>query len=440
MQGSTNRTELAVAREHAVLVGAMQGDASLARESFQELKRLAETASAIVVGECVQHRRVPDPATFLGKGKVQELAELCREHKADVIILDVDLTAAQVRNLEEATDQKVIDRSELILDIFAQGARTSMACDQVELAQLEYTFPRLRQMWTHLARIEGGIGMRGPGERQIETDRRLVRKRIQALKRRINLNIRRRALEVRSRSDEVTACMVGYTNAGKSTLMNALTSAGVVTDDKLFSTLDTRTRVCELGESRKILLSDTVGFIRKLPHYLIASFHATLEEARRADLLLHVVDVSSRHAEQQMASVMEVLKELGCAEHSILCVYNKMDIVQDESVIPLLRQRFGENVMISAATGEGLDELRDRIREFLDRDAMTAAIEMPPSSGRLQAFLAEHAEILSRDYSAERVRMCVRVAPRHLGTVRKMGGRVRRTRAADVTRIFRDEA
>ncbi len=405
-------------------MGASRGDSSFTRESLEELRKLAETAGAIAVGESAQHRRVPDAATFLGKGKVQELVQLCQERNADVIIMDVDLTAAQIRNLEKATDRKVIDRTELILDIFVQGARTSMACDQVELAQLEYTFPRLRRMWTHLERIEGGIGMRGPGERQIETDRRLVRKRIQDLKRRINRNIRRRASEVHSRSEEATVCLVGYTNAGKSTLMNALTGAGVLAGEKLFSTLDTRTRACELGDGRRILLSDTVGFIRNLPHHLIASFHATLEEALQADLLLHVVDANSPDAEQQMEAVMQVLRELGCADHSILCVYNKMDLVQDETLLPLLRQRFGKGVRISSVTGAGLDALRGRIRKFMDRDALTVTVEMDPSAGRLQSFLSEHAEIQLREYGSDRTRMRVKIAPRHLGAVRKLGGRV----------------
>jgi len=420
------RTDLGVASERAILVGASSESAALAHESLEELRRLAWTANAVVAAELVQHRRLPDGATYLGKGKVEELTELCRQTRAEVIILDVDLSAAQVRNLEKITDRKVIDRTELILDIFARGARTAEACDQVELAQLEYLFPRLRRMWTHLGRVEGGIGMRGPGERQIETDRRLVRKRIQELKRHIARIARRRELEALSRSDEVTACLVGYTNAGKSTLMNALTGAGVFADDKLFSTLDTRTRACELGEGRKILLSDTVGFIRNLPHHLVASFHATLEETRQADLLLHVVDVSSPQAEPQMDSVMAVLRQIGCAEHSILCVGNKTDLIEDEAHLPLLRRRFDGAVMISAATGAGLDALRDRIRAFLDRDRVAISVSMSPAEGRLQAYLAEHAEVLSREYGEEIVRMSVRVAPRHLGAIRRMGGEVAR--------------
>jgi len=426
------RTQLAVSRERAVLVGATADRSDPALESLEELKRLADTAGAVVLGECVQHRRAPHPATFLGSGKVEELAQLCRATDADVVIMDVNLTAAQVRNLEKATDRKVIDRTELILDIFARGARTSQACDQVELAQLEYTFPRLMGMWTHLERVEGGIGVRGPGERQIETDRRLVRKRIKDLRRRIDRSIRRHEREARSRREEVTACLVGYTNAGKSTLMNALTGAGVVVGDKLFATLDTRTRACDLGEGRKVLLSDTVGFIRKLPHHLVASFHATLEEARTADLLLHVVDAASPHAEHQMESVMDALGQLGCADHSILCVYNKMDLVSDESALPVLRKRFGTGVCISAATGEGLDDLRHIMRDRADRSALTTTITMPPSAGRLQAFLSEHADILSREYGNEAVRMEVRLARKHVGTVRKLGGElVEERNAAD---------
>ena len=251
-----------------------------------------------------------------------------------------------------------------------------------------------------------------------------MRKRIQDLRRRIDRNVRRRALEVRSRSDEMTACLVGYTNAGKSSLMNALTGADVGVADRLFHTLDTRTRACDLGDGRKLLLSDTVGFIRKLPHHLVASFHATLEEARRADLLLHVVDASAPDAERQMASAVEVLEELECAEHAVLNVFNKMDLVEHEAVLPLLRQRFGESVSVSARTGHGLDALRARIRTRVDRGARTAVVEMPPSAGRLQAFLTEHARVISREYGAETVQMEVKVAPRHLGTIRKLGGRV----------------
>ena len=423
------RVDLAVKHERAVLVGASTDGSELARESLAEIRRLADTAGAIPVAELVQHLRRPHPATFLGSGKVEELTRLCQETDADSVILDVDLSASQVGNLEKATDRKVIDRTELILDIFAQGAHTTMACDQVELAQLEYTFPRLKRMWTHLERMEGGIGMRGPGERQIETDRRLVRKRIQDLRRRIARNVRRHKLESRTRNDEFTVCLVGYTNAGKSTLMNALTQAGVFTGDKLFATLDTRTRACELGDGRKILLSDTVGFIRNLPHHLVVSFNATLAEAREADLLLHVVDTASPDVEHQMMAVMDVLAELGCAEHAILCVYNKMDIAADSAHLPVLRKQFGDGVAVSAVTGNGLDSLRAKIREALDQNTVEVEVQMPPSAGKLQAWLARHADIISREYGEETVRIIARIDPHRLGTIEKLGGKVQRKEA-----------
>jgi GTP-binding protein HflX len=423
------RTDLAVAAERAILVGVSQQGAAMAAESLAELRRLAETANANVVAELIQHRRTIDGATYLGRGKVDELADLCRQTNADVIIMDVDLAAAQVQNLEEMTDRKVIDRTELILDIFARGAQTAMACDQVELAQLEYTFPRLKHMWTHLERVEGGIGMRGPGERQIETDRRLIRKRIQDLKGRIAENVKRRTREVRARSDEATACLVGYTNAGKSTLMNALTGAGVLADDKLFATLDTRTRACDLGEGRKMLLSDTVGFIRNLPHHLVASFQATLEEARHADLLLHVVDTGNPYAREQMQAVIEVLGELGIAEHAIMNVYNKMDLPDAPAHLPLLHKEFGDGVAVSAATGRGMGDLRVQVQKALDSGSVTVIVEAPHAAGKLRAFLSERGEILSSKYTDDMGRFIVRLAPRHLGVVRKLGGKVRRAPA-----------
>jgi GTPase len=418
------RTELAVARERSVLVGASVDKTILPEESLGELERLADTAGSFIVGRLIQNLRKPHPATYLGSGKVDELKLLCDQVDADVIIFDVDLSASQLKNLEKRTDRKVVDRTELILDIFAQGARTAMACDQVELAQLEYTFPRLVRMWTHLERMEGGIGMRGPGERQIETDRRLVRKRIQDLKRRIDKNLRRREIVVRSRQSEFTVCLVGYTNAGKSTLMNALTGAGVLADDKLFATLDTRTRVLDLGTGRKALISDTVGFIHNLPHNLVASFNATLAEAREADLLLHVVDASSPHVEHQMEAVVKVLEELKCANHNIVCVYNKMDAVENESTLPLLRKRFGRGVKASAVTGEGLETLRDRILGHLDRFSLEVDVEMSHAAGRLQAYLTEHGDIIERDYANDGVRIKVRIHRQHLGVIQKLGGTV----------------
>jgi len=255
-----------------------------------------------------------DPSHYIGKGKVSQLAELCKDKEIDVVICDDDLAPAQVSNLEKIIDTKVIDRSELILDIFAARAKTAQAKLQVELAQLEYTRPRLKRMWSHLSRIEGGIGTRGPGEKQLEVDKRLVSKRVLTLKKRLAQVTDRRKRQAKSRKEHTTVSLVGYTNSGKSTLMNRLTEAGVLVEDKLFATLDTKTSICDLGNGRKVILSDTVGFIRKLPHHLISSFEATLEEVIWADFLLHVVDVSSPDVIEQVKAANNVLKELDCSK------------------------------------------------------------------------------------------------------------------------------
>src|SRR5207302_1645750 len=332
------REELTVHRERAFLVSvALPNRPWISTDPLEELQGLATTAGAAIVGSLVQRRQNIIPATYIGKGKLDELKEQVQGSDADVVIFDNDLSPAQVRNLEKGTDVKVLDRSELILDIFATRARTAEARLQVELAQLEYSLPRLRRMWTHLSRFSGGIGLRGPGETQLEEDRRLVTERIRDLKARLVEVQARKQREVRSRQEEHTVSLVGYTNAGKSTLMNALTGAGVYVEDKLFSTLETRTRQWHLKDWGRVLLSDTVGFIRELPHHLIASFKATLEETRQARLLLHVVDASSPTAEDQIKAVQQVLKELACADKPTLLVLNKMDRLPDLSYLAPLQ-------------------------------------------------------------------------------------------------------
>lgn len=397
---------------------------------MSEISALAESAGASVAGTLVQRRDRPDPSTYIGRGKMEELDRLCRSSDADTVVFDVDLSPAQVRNLEKDLDRKVIDRTELILDIFATRARTREARLEVELAQLEYAFPRLRRMWTHLDAVAGGIagglvggiGTRGPGERQIETDRRIVRKRIRDLKRQLAAIGARRQREVASRAEEVTACLVGYTNAGKSTLMNALTEADAYVADQLFATLDTRTRICHLGDHSRLLLSDTVGFIRHLPHHLVASFRATLEEARQADLLLHVVDASAPDADAQIEAVREVLEELNLSDRPELLVLNKLDCAPDPDRLVRLRGASGRSTAVSAATGEGLDELRERLKEFVHAGSVRLKVHLSAANGRLQAYLEEHAEVLAREYSPERVTFTVRVGRRHLGRLRSLGG------------------
>jgi GTP-binding protein HflX len=391
------RDELSVRLERAFLVSvALPHRPWIGEDPLEELRGLTTTAGATVAGSLLQKRQRIIPGTYIGKGKVEELKEQVAATEADVVIFDNDLSPAQVRNLEKATGVKVLDRSELILDIFATRARSVEARLQVELAQLEYSLPRLRKMWTHLSRYSGGIGLRGPGETQLEEDRRLVDLRIRDLKQRLQEVQARKEREVRSRFEEHTVSLVGYTNAGKSTLMNALTGAGVLAEDKLFSTLDTRTRQWRLSEWGRVLLSDTVGFIRELPHHLIASFKATLEEARQARLLLHVVDASNPQAEEQIKAVNSVLKELGCADKPMLLVLNKTDRLKDRSYLDVLQVHHRHTIAISAAT------------DFVDVE-----VEMDAGNGRVHAYLSAHAEIYRQEYHDNRVLLrCL--LPKHL--------------------------
>ena len=391
------RTRLSVRREQALLVGVvMPADRHRQTAPLAELASLARTARARVVGEVVQQLKRLHSNTWIGGGKAREVGELAKSLDADVIICDGDLSPAQIRNLEEVTETKVVDRSELILDIFASHARTKQAKLQVELAQLEYTYPRLARMWTHLSRYEGGIGTRGPGEMQLETDRRLVNRRIKDLKQQLRDIDARRRREVASRGEHFKVGIVGYTNAGKSTLMNALTDAGVRVEDQLFATLDTKTRRWDLGEHGEVLLSDTVGFIRSLPHHLIESFKATLEEATLADLLLHVVDVSRTDAIEQTQAVMEVLEEIGCRTKRIVTVFNKVDVMEDQTALHILSDRLPDGVAVSALTGEGLDDLTAAVVAERQRDFAELSVTFPSTDGKLAAFLFANGDVTAR--------------------------------------------
>jgi GTP-binding protein HflX len=414
----TPRNDLTVRAERAFLVSVeLPGRPWITTDPLEELQGLAETAGAQVVGGLIQRRHQINHATYIGSGKLQELVEQAGAADADVVIFDNDLTPAQVRNLEKATERKVLDRSELILDIFATRARTAESRLQVELAQLEYTLPRLKRMWTHLSRQtgggSGGIGLRGPGETQLEVDRRLIDARIRDLKDRLREVQARKEREVRSRREEHTVSLVGYTNAGKSTLMNALTGAGVLAENRLFSTLDTRTRQWHMKEWGRVVLSDTVGFIRDLPHQLVASFKATLEEARQARLLLHFVDASSPVAEEQIEAVKAVLAELGCADKPTLLVLNKIDRVADRSLLDVLTSHHPRAVLVSAATGQGLDELREAVIGMLKADFADAEVVTSAANGRVLAYLSAHADIYRQQF--EDGRMVVRChIPKHL--------------------------
>ena len=344
--------------ERVILVGHAQREREFIERSLEELALLADTAGAIVADKLVQRRGTIHPATFLGKGKLQELKQLAEQRDAEVVIFDDDLSPAQVKNLEKTLERKVIDRSELILDIFAKRARTRESRLQVELAQLEYTLPRLTGMWKHLERQAGGIGTRGPGETQLETDRRMVRDKIARLKRDLESVERERETQRARRRREFRAALVGYTNAGKSTLFNALTRAGVFVENRLFATLDSTTRQMVNAEREMALLTDTVGFIRKLPHHLVASFHSTLAEAVEADLLLHVTDASDPDFRRHLIAVDTVLDEiLTDPRPPRLMVFNKADLLDDDTTAAL-RVEFPDSLLVSALDGQGLVAMR----------------------------------------------------------------------------------
>ncbi|MEW5768076.1 MAG: GTPase HflX [bacterium] len=390
--------------ESAVLAGVRLNfqDETSFNNSLTELAELARTAGAEVAGCLVQAREHPDVVTFIGQGKAEELAKLAREKKADLIIFDNDLTGSQIRNLERITGCRVIDRTEIILDIFAQRAYTAEAKLQVELAQLTYLLPRLKGKGLLLSRLGGGIGTRGPGETKLEIDRRRIRKRITSLKRAIQQVAKHRAQQRAGRKEEIVGVLVGYTNAGKSTLLNTLTKSHIKVEDKLFSTLDPTTRRLTLPNGRQLLLTDTVGFIQNLPHHLISAFTATLEETREADLLIHVVDGSSPFCEQQIESVYQVLKELGVEGKPIMTVINKTDLIER----PVLRRLLSvteRTTAISALKGEGIEELLEALTHFSILSSERLRLSLPFKAGRLYALICKQGRIISRRYQEENI-------------------------------------
>ena len=350
--------------ERVILIGVQTGEDEDVAASLDELEELAHTAGAVTVGKVIQNREAVHPGTYIGKGKIEEVAALMRAVDANGVICDDELSPAQMNNLERELDCKVMDRTLLILDIFADRAVTSEGKIQVELAQLRYRAARLVGLRESLSRLGGGIGTRGPGEKKLETDRRLIRNRISALKAELAQVEKHRDLirGKRARGSLKTAAIVGYTNAGKSTLLNKLTGAGILAEDKLFATLDPTTRVLELKDGQQILLTDTVGFIRKLPHHLVEAFKSTLEEAKYADYIIHVVDASNPQAEVQMHIVYETLRELGATGKKTITLLNKQDRVPELQIRDL---RADHVIKCSARTGEGLDELKDILGKIL---------------------------------------------------------------------------
>lgn len=405
--------------ERSILARLILPNTAALADPLEELHGLATTSGTQVVAELIQRRPSAEHGTYLGKGKVEELRLLVEQTNADVVIFDNELTPGQIRNLEQATGAKVLDRNELILDIFAAGARTHESRLAVELAQLQYTLPRLKRMWTHLSRQAMGVGMRGPGEKQLEVDRRLAQKRIHDLKEELRRVESRRERQVASRKEAPTVSLVGYTNAGKSTLMNALTEAGVQVEDKLFATLDTRTRRWYLPGWGTVLLSDTVGFIRDLPHSLVASFKSTLEETRQADLLMHVADASSPNVFDQISAVYKVLRELEIEEKDTLLVLNKIDAIESPAMLNRVLDRYPNAVPVSAKSGKGIGVLTQVVGEALGLEFLDVDVDVAPSDGKLLAYLAAKGEIISQQFDVDIVRIRVKMPLAAMNPVRQ---------------------
>jgi GTP-binding protein HflX len=430
------RDQLKVHQERAVLVGVIlkRKQKTNSDDVLGELTALAESAGAVIVDRFIQKMNRVNAATYIGSGKAKMLAERVENKEADVVIFDNDLSPAQIRVLEKFVECKVLDRSELILDIFANRAQTHQAKLQVELAQLEYTYPRLTRMWSHLDTVAGaggaggvgavgGIGTRGTGEKQLEIDRRLVNKRITELKRNIAAIDKRKMREIDGRSDFYTVSLVGYTNAGKSTLMNALTDAGVFVQDQLFATLDTRTRKWQVDSGVEVLLSDTVGFVSKLPHHLVASFKATLEETINADLLLHVVDASSVDVFEQIKSVETVLKELDCDQKDMLVLLNKSDCIADKAVFESVQTVFPEALSVSAKTGLNLDQLTQQIAEKVCGRNVRVRVTLSHADGRLQSYLRTVGSELTEEYDGNSVQVEVTLGKNQLAQLKRLGAK-----------------
>jgi len=379
--------------------GGMGGEADL-----PELARLVDTAGGDVVGELDQRRHRPAPRTFLGSGKMEELQELVEETEATLVVFDNDLSPAQGRNLEKVLEINVLDRTELILDIFANHASTRQARLQVELAQLQYLLPRLTRLWSHLERQAGGIGTRGPGETQLETDRRLLNRRIAVLNKALKDIETHRQTQVRSRDGLYKAALVGYTNAGKSTLMNGITGADVYVQDQLFATLDATTRRVDADERRRFLLTDTVGFIRRLPHHLVESFKATLQEVREADLMVHVVEASSEDPDHQVESVNKVLREIVPEEKATLMVFNKMDLVDEELFRNRYQRRYPDASFVSAKSEEGSLALRDTILSRLMGRELIRTVRVPVTNLHCLSRFHRTGSVLEQTFEAD---MCL---------------------------------
>jgi len=420
-----------VEKEKVVLVGIYGPDLTKweAEEHLNELERLTYTAGGKTVGKSLQNRRKPDVSTYIGTGKLHELKERSGEEKVDMFIFDDDLSPTQVRNIEQTTKTKVLDRSGLILDIFAGRAQTAAAKAQVELAQLQYLLPRLTRFWTHLSRQKGGIGTKGPGETQIETDRRLIGQRIANLKQKLEKLDKQRKTQRKRRSNHHRIALVGYTNAGKSTLLNTLTNTDVKAEDKLFATLDSTVRRHTI-DKQTILFSDTVGFIRKLPHGLIESFKSTLDEVREANILLHVIDASSPMSDDYINTVDATLREMDADNAKQIKVFNKIDQT-DAAKIKELKQDFPDAILISAERGIGLDSLESRISELIYEHYVFKKIEVPLKNYEVVSYIHDVAQIQEKKYVNNHVEVTFEMHEKDIIGLQKMMANI--PNSADLT-------
>lgn len=415
--------EIGEPQERAVLLSAPGPGVGgqVARDHLQELASLTNTAGADIVGTVQQNIRAPNPAYYIGTGKVEEVRDIVAANGATLVIFDEDLTPVQGQKLEQGLGVRVMDRTELIIDIFALRARTAEAKAQVELAQLQYLLPRLTRMWNHLSRIRGGIGLRGPGETQLETDRRIIRRKIKDLERQLRRVARQRATQRKGRAGQFRVALVGYTNAGKSSILAALSGSDLFVEDRLFATLDSATRTVDLGDGLEALITDTVGFIRKLPHHLVASFRSTLEEADEADLICHVVDVAHSNWEEQHRVVESVLRELGLAAKQRVTVFNKVDRLTHEEEAAVAERAgalFGAHVFTSTIEADGLEPLRARLRDGIRERWRKVWLNIPASAGGVLAELYRRGEVVSREERDGAIQLTVRLPADVLGRLR----------------------
>lgn len=408
--------------EKAILITLKTGELNkeIVTEHINELEELAYTAGAETIIKIIQDKNTIDPAYYIGKGKAEEISQLIERDNLDIAIFDDDLSSVQLRNLERLFNRKVIDRSTLILDIFASHAKTKESKTQVELAQLQYLLPRLTRAWTHLSKQYGGIGTKGPGEKQIETDRRIIKNRISHLKEKLQKIEKQRETQTQNRNKFVRVALVGYTNAGKSTLFNLLTNEEVLVEDKLFATLDSTTRMVNLDNEIKFLLSDTVGFIRKLPPHLVASFRSTLNEVKESDIILHIIDIAHPYFDDQIKVVEQTLKEMNCEDKIIIKIFNKVDLLQDKARANYLKNKYKDSVIISASRGINILSLLEKIKNIIIREFGEEQIVFNYDNSNFINKIYKLASVLSTKYNDDSIQITYRTNKENSAKIKRL--------------------